>query len=37
MRRVFALEARRGHFTTTTSVPGQSGVKSEEIIDGLVL
>ena len=34
---VFDLKAQRGHFTMTTSVPGQSGVKIEEIVDGLVL
>jgi hypothetical protein len=33
---VFDLKARRGHFTMTTSVPGQDGVKIEEIVDGLV-
>ena len=34
---VFDLKAQRGHFTMTTSVPGQDGVKIEEIVDGLVL
>ena len=31
------LKGKRGRFTTTTSVPGQQGVKIEEIVDGLVL
>ena len=34
---VFDLKAQRGRFTMTTSVPGQDGVKIEEIVDGLVL
>jgi hypothetical protein len=34
---VFDLKAQRGHFTMTTSVPGQDGVKIEEIVNGLVL
>jgi hypothetical protein len=33
----FDLKAKRGHFTMTTSVPGQQGLKIEEIVDGLVL
>ncbi|HSS59274.1 MAG TPA: hypothetical protein VLK59_14775 [Solirubrobacteraceae bacterium] len=34
---VFDLKGKRGRFTMTTSVPGQQGVKIEEIVDGLVL
>lgn len=34
---VFDLKAKRGRFTMTTSVPGQGGLKIEEIVDGLVL
>ncbi|HEX6620052.1 MAG TPA: hypothetical protein VF024_10365, partial [Solirubrobacteraceae bacterium] len=34
---VFDLKAQRGRFTMTTSVPGQDGLKIEEIVDGLVL
>ena len=34
---VFDLKGKRGRFTMTTSVPGQRGVKIEEIVDGLVL
>jgi hypothetical protein len=33
----FDLKGKRGHFTMTTSVPGQGDVEIEEIIDGLVL
>ena len=33
----FDLKGQRGHFTMTTSVPGQDGLKIEEIVDGLVL